>query len=148
MQRSPTTFRRSTSCRAAPPHSAVTRRRRGRRRERTRSGDGVDGLRRDRAEAKAQLAATSEVLTALGRSASDRDAILGTVVGWAQRLCRADMAKIHLVDSEVLTREAVNALPQSMRWQRCAISGRPFKAGAPRPTLACSTHGQARTAST
>ena len=34
-------------------------------------GDGVDGLRRDLAEAKAQLAATSEVLTALGRSASD-----------------------------------------------------------------------------
>jgi signal transduction histidine kinase/DNA-binding response OmpR family regulator len=66
-------------------------------------GDGVDGLRRDLAEAKAQLAATSEVLTALGRSASDLDAILGTVVGWAQRLCRADVAQIHLVDGDVLT---------------------------------------------
>jgi signal transduction histidine kinase/DNA-binding response OmpR family regulator len=66
-------------------------------------GDGVDGLRRDLAEAKAQLAATSEVLTALGRSASDLDAILGTVVGWAQRLCRADVAQIHLMDGDVLT---------------------------------------------
>jgi len=66
-------------------------------------GDGVDGLRRDLAEAKAQLAATSEVLTALGRSASDLDAILGTVVGWAQRLCHADVAQIHLVDGDVLT---------------------------------------------
>jgi signal transduction histidine kinase/CheY-like chemotaxis protein len=66
-------------------------------------GDEVDGLRRDLAEAKAQLAATSEVLTALGRSAADLDAILGTVVGWAQRLCRADVAQIHLMDGDVLT---------------------------------------------
>jgi signal transduction histidine kinase/DNA-binding response OmpR family regulator len=67
------------------------------------AGDVDDGLRRDLAEAKAQLAATSEVLTALGRSASDLDAVLGTVVGWAQRLCRADVAQIHLVEGEVLT---------------------------------------------
>ena len=67
------------------------------------AGDVDDGLGRDLAEAKAQLAATSEVLTALGRSASDLDAVLGTVVGWAQRLCRADVAQIHLVEGEVLT---------------------------------------------
>ena len=67
------------------------------------AGDVDDGLRRDLAEAKAQLAATSEVLTALGRSAPDLDAVLGTVVGWAQRLCRADVAQIHLVEGEVLT---------------------------------------------
>jgi hypothetical protein len=29
----------------------------------------------------------------------------------AQRLCRADVAKIQLVDGDLLTREAVNACP-------------------------------------
>ena len=41
-------------------------------------------------EARQQQAATSEILTALGRSASDLDPILGTVVESAHRLCRAD----------------------------------------------------------
>jgi len=60
-------------------------------------------LRRDLAEAREQLAATSEVLTALGRSASDLDAVLGTVVDSARRLCRADVAQIHFVEGEILT---------------------------------------------
>ena len=57
-----------------------------------------EDLRRDLVEAKTQLAATSEVLTALGRSASDLDAILGTVVENAKRLCHADVAQIHLLE--------------------------------------------------
>ena len=57
-----------------------------------------EDLRRDLIEAKTQLAATSEVLTALGRSASDLDAILGTVVENAKRLCHADVAQIHLLE--------------------------------------------------
>ena len=57
-----------------------------------------EDLRRDLVEAKTQLAATSEVLTALGRSASDLDAILGTVVENAKRLCYADVAQIHLLE--------------------------------------------------
>jgi GAF domain-containing protein len=57
-----------------------------------------DNLRRDLVEATTQLAATSEVLTALGRSASDLDGILGTVVANASRLCHADVAQIHLLE--------------------------------------------------
>ena len=48
-----------------------------------------------------QQAATNEVLKALGRSASDVDPILGTVVDSARRLCRADVSQIHLADGDV-----------------------------------------------
>jgi signal transduction histidine kinase/DNA-binding response OmpR family regulator len=69
-------------------------------------GDAADErherLGRDLAEAREQLAATGEVLTALGRSASDLDGILGTVVEGARRLCRAAVAQIHLVDGDFL----------------------------------------------
>jgi signal transduction histidine kinase/DNA-binding response OmpR family regulator len=74
------------------------------------AGDAVDEtghmpedgrLHTDLAAAKEHLAATNEVLTALGRSASDLDAMLDTVVRSARRLCRADVAQIHLVDGEV-----------------------------------------------
>ncbi|MGZ4613728.1 MAG: GAF domain-containing protein, partial [Kineosporiaceae bacterium] len=74
------------------------------------AGDAVDRARRgsddgnldgDLASAREQLAATNEVLTALGRSASDLDAMLDTIVRSARRLCRADVAQIHLLDGEV-----------------------------------------------
>ncbi len=64
-------------------------------------GDRTGALGHDLAEAREQLAATSEVLTALGRSASDLDAMLDTVVRNARRLCRADVAQIHLVEGDV-----------------------------------------------
>jgi signal transduction histidine kinase/DNA-binding response OmpR family regulator len=73
-------------------------------------GDGQGGARgrpeegslhRDLAAAKEQLAASNEVLTALGRSASDLDAMLGTIVRSARTLCRSDIAQIHLVDGQV-----------------------------------------------
>ena len=69
-----------------------------------RAGDDavVEHLRSDLAEARKQLAATSEVLSALGGSASDLEAILGTVVQSARSLCRADVAQIHLVEGELL----------------------------------------------
>jgi hypothetical protein len=57
---------------------------------------GLARLRRDLADARKQVVATGEVLTAIGRSASDVDAILGTVVDSARRLCRADVAQILL----------------------------------------------------
>ncbi|HEX2362842.1 MAG TPA: response regulator [Jiangellaceae bacterium] len=67
------------------------------------AGDAVsERLRSDLADAKMQLQATSDVLTAIGRSVSDVDAILGTVVDNARRLCRADVAQIHLVEGEIL----------------------------------------------
>ena len=50
------------------------------------------------AEAQAQLAATSEILAAMGRSGSDLDAVLGAVVESARRLCRAGAALIYLHD--------------------------------------------------
>ena len=58
-------------------------------------------LNRDLDEARQQLAATSEVLTALGRSASDPELVLGTVVESARRLCKADVAQVHLVEDNV-----------------------------------------------
>jgi signal transduction histidine kinase/DNA-binding response OmpR family regulator len=62
----------------------------------------VEGLRTELAEVKEELFATSEVLTAIGRSASDVDAVLGTVVDSARQLCHADVAQIHLVDGKIL----------------------------------------------
>ena len=51
-------------------------------------------------DARQQLAATSEILTALGRSGSDPEAVLGTIVESARRLCHADQAGIYLVDGD------------------------------------------------
>jgi GAF domain-containing protein len=62
-------------------------------------GDEVEQLRRDLAEAPEQQAATSGVLAALGRAASDLDAVLETVVDSARRLCRADVGLIFLLES-------------------------------------------------
>ena len=53
-------------------------------------------------EVKAQLAATSDVLTAIGRSASDVDAVLGALVDSARQLCHADVSQIHLVEDKIL----------------------------------------------
>ena len=69
-------------------------------------------LRLDLAEARKQLAATSEVLSALGRSASDLDAVLGTVVQSARSLCRADVAQIHLMEGELIKLARSSGLSQ------------------------------------
>jgi len=61
----------------------------------------ADLLQRDLAEAREHLAATSEVLSVLGRSRSDLDAILGAVVDAVRQLCRADAALIYLLDDDV-----------------------------------------------
>ena len=61
----------------------------------------INRLRADLAAARQQQSATSEILTALGKAASDLDAILGTVVESAQRLCAADVSQIHLVDGDL-----------------------------------------------
>jgi signal transduction histidine kinase/CheY-like chemotaxis protein len=60
----------------------------------------VSLLEQDLADARAQLAATDQVLLAVGRSASDLDSILDTVVASVCRLCRADVGQIHLVDRD------------------------------------------------
>ncbi len=60
----------------------------------------VERLRGELAEAREQVAATSEVLAVIGRSASDLEGVLETVVESARRLCGADAGQIVLVDGE------------------------------------------------
>jgi signal transduction histidine kinase/DNA-binding response OmpR family regulator len=63
--------------------------------------DETERLRGQLEAVRQQQAATSEVLRALGRSVSDIDAVLGTVVESARSLCRADVAQIHLLEDEI-----------------------------------------------
>src|SRR5687767_13431403 len=58
----------------------------------------VEQLTRELSEAQHQLTATSEILTALRGAPDDLDGVLGTVVESARRLCRADVAQLHLAD--------------------------------------------------
>ncbi len=57
-------------------------------------------LRLDLSKAREQLRATNEVLTALGRSASDPEAVLGTIVSSVRDLCRADISQLQLLDGD------------------------------------------------
>jgi hypothetical protein len=59
---------------------------------------GAEDLRRDLKDAQERLRATGEVLQALGRSGSDLEDVLGTVVRSAQSLCRRDAAQLHLFE--------------------------------------------------
>jgi signal transduction histidine kinase/DNA-binding response OmpR family regulator len=52
------------------------------------------------AEVREQLAATSEVLAVIGRSAFDLEGVLKTVVESARRLCAADAGQVFLVDGD------------------------------------------------
>jgi signal transduction histidine kinase/CheY-like chemotaxis protein len=60
----------------------------------------IDRLADELAEVREQLGATSEVLAAIGRSASDLDAVLDTVVASARKLCGADTGEIFLVNED------------------------------------------------
>jgi signal transduction histidine kinase/CheY-like chemotaxis protein len=55
-------------------------------------------LRADLTEARGQLAAITEILTTVGRSASDPEGVLSSVVESARSLIHADIAQIHLVE--------------------------------------------------
>jgi signal transduction histidine kinase/ActR/RegA family two-component response regulator len=57
-------------------------------------------LRRNYDDATEQFAATNEVLTALGRSSFDPDAVLHTVIETARRLCRCQAAQIYLIEGD------------------------------------------------
>jgi signal transduction histidine kinase/DNA-binding response OmpR family regulator len=52
------------------------------------------------AGAREQLTATSEILAVIGRSASDLEAVLETVVESARKLCSADVGLVFLVDGD------------------------------------------------
>src|SRR5262249_49389732 len=60
----------------------------------------TERLRDELAGARDQLAATSEVLAVIGRSASDLEGVLETVVESARNLCRADAGQVFLVDGD------------------------------------------------
>jgi signal transduction histidine kinase/DNA-binding response OmpR family regulator len=60
----------------------------------------IEQLRDELAEAREQLAATSEILAAIGRSASDLDGVLETVVESARQLCGADAGQVLLVEGD------------------------------------------------
>ena len=51
-------------------------------------------------ESREQFEATSEVLVALGRSSSNNDAVLDTLVRSVCRLCRGDAAMLYLADRD------------------------------------------------
>jgi signal transduction histidine kinase/CheY-like chemotaxis protein/putative methionine-R-sulfoxide reductase with GAF domain len=53
------------------------------------------------AEVREQLAATSEVLAVIGRSASNLEGVLETVVESARKLCGADAGHVYLVDEDM-----------------------------------------------
>ena len=58
-------------------------------------------LRRDLADARAEISAANEVLATMGRSVSDLDRVLDTIVENARRLSRADSALVQLRSGDV-----------------------------------------------
>jgi signal transduction histidine kinase/CheY-like chemotaxis protein len=60
----------------------------------------IERLGDELAEVREQLAATSEVLAVIGRSASDLERVLETVVESARKLCAADAGQVFLVDDD------------------------------------------------
>jgi signal transduction histidine kinase/ActR/RegA family two-component response regulator len=73
------------------------------------AGDATGGdLRRQTQATQEQFDATNEVLLALGRNSKDPDAVLGTIVESARRLCRAQVAQAYrLVGNEFRLAKAV-----------------------------------------
>jgi signal transduction histidine kinase len=68
----------------------------------TASAEDYGRLLRNYADATEQFKATSEVLTALGRSTSDPNAVLDTVVETTRRLGRCEVAALYLVEGTKL----------------------------------------------
>src|SRR3954449_2843026 len=54
-------------------------------------------LLQDLADLREQFEAADEVLSAMGRSATDPDTVLSTIVESARRLCRSDAAHLYLL---------------------------------------------------
>jgi signal transduction histidine kinase/ActR/RegA family two-component response regulator len=65
------------------------------------SDAGYERLERDYASLQEQFAATSEILTALGRAGADPSVILDTIVERVRPLCDADVSQLYLIDDGV-----------------------------------------------
>jgi len=61
---------------------------------------GTERLADELSEVREQLGATSEVLAVIGRSASDLEGVLETVVESARKLCAADAGQVFLVEGD------------------------------------------------
>jgi signal transduction histidine kinase/ActR/RegA family two-component response regulator len=70
---------------------------------RSTTGEAYDRLLAHYGDAKEQVAATNQVLQALGRSASDPDTVLDTIVKTARRLCHSQAAQIYLIEGDTFT---------------------------------------------
>src|ERR1044072_4494449 len=68
----------------------------------------TDDRDRELHDAREQLAASREILAALGRHASDPGAVLHTVLEYAARLCGAAAAQLFLRDGDVFRRPRVS----------------------------------------
>lgn len=79
------------------------------------TGGGESGaLQRGYTDATEQFAAMNEVLLALGRSASDPDSALDTIVESARRLCRSDAAHVYLIDGNQFVLSSWVGVPDEM----------------------------------
>ena len=79
--------------------------------------DEPERLRRDLDALRDQFEAADEVLSAMGRSASDPEAVLTTIVESARRLCRSDAAHLYLVEDGVYQLiKSVGLTEQSIRF--------------------------------
>jgi signal transduction histidine kinase/ActR/RegA family two-component response regulator len=67
------------------------------------SAEEHETLRRRYIALQDQFDAANEVLSAVGRSAGDADAVLNAIVESATRLCRADAAHLHLLQDGIFT---------------------------------------------
>jgi signal transduction histidine kinase/ActR/RegA family two-component response regulator len=74
----------------------------------------ADLLERDLTDAREHLAATSEVLLALGRSGSDLEQILGAVLEGARQLCRADCALVYLLEDDAFRVAGTSGVPEDV----------------------------------
>ncbi|MFB7891445.1 GAF domain-containing protein [Microbacterium sp. NPDC056044] len=77
-------------------------------------GGELETLQRGYADATEQFAALNEVLLALGRSASDPDAALDTIVESARRLCRSDAAQVYLIDGDYFALSSWVGVPDAL----------------------------------
>ena len=74
-------------------------------------------LQDDLSEARDHLRATTEILRALPRSAADPDAVLGTIVEGARRLCGGDASQIHLLHGDRFELASWSRVPDAyVRW--------------------------------